>query len=185
MIGLQIGDEVRAYPLNILVWHEAVNDRLADTPVAVTYCPLCQSVAAFDRTRGEAEVEFGVSGLLYNSNVLFYDRNEDEGSQSLFSQLRGEGVSGQLRDQSLKQLPVELTTWRDWKSRHPRTKVLSLETGHRRAYDRPAYAEYFATDRLMFPAKPLDDRYPNKTLVLGMQVGKTRSKLTRTRNSRH
>lgn len=164
--GVSIDDDARAYPLAILNYHEIVNDVVAKTPVAVTYCPLCDSVALFDRRTPLGEREFGVSGLLYNSNVLMYDRKGKP--ESLWSQLRTRGVSGPAADQALKVLPVELTTWEDWRSRHPTTRVLSTTTGHNRDYSRDPYAGYFDSPQLMFPAQPSSDRLPLKTRVLGV-----------------
>lgn len=170
VIGLLIGEEVRAYPLAILNYHEIVNDTVAKTPVAVTYCPLCDSAAVFDRRTPLGEFEFGVSGLLYNSNVLMYDRKGKP--ESLWSQLRTRGVSGPAADQALKVMPVELTSWDDWRSRHPTTRVLSAITGHNRDYSRDPYASYFDSPHLMFPAKPSSDRLPLKARVLGVWTDK-------------
>lgn len=166
VIGFVAGDETRAYPLKILNYHEIVNDRVGELPIAITYCPLCDSVAAFDRRTPLGERNFGVSGLLYNSNVLLYDR--DGRRDSLWSQLRAEGISGPAAARSLTPLPLELTTWQDWRQRYPQTKVLSGRTGHRRDYDQNPYAGYFAGADLMFPVRPTSDRLPAKARVLGV-----------------
>jgi len=166
VIGVVVESEARAYPLRILDYHEIVNDRVGKLPFAVTYCPLCDSAAVFDRRTPLGEREFGVSGLLYNSNVLMYDRGGRP--ESLWSQVKTEGISGPAAGKSLAVLPVELTTWKDWLARHPRTKVLSVETGHRRDYRRSPYAGYFAHPELMFPAKPTSDLLPIKAPVLGV-----------------
>lgn len=169
VIGFVAGNEARAYPLRILDYHEIVNDRVADIPVAVTYCPLCDSAAIFDRRTPLGERDFGVSGLLHNSNVLMYDRGGRP--ESLWSQVKSEGISGPATEQALQSLPLELTTWQDWQSRYPRTKVLSPETGHRRDYNRNPYAGYFDQPRLIFPARPTSDRLPTKARVLGVWTG--------------
>jgi len=169
VIGVVIDAEARAYPLRILNYHEIVNDTLAETPIAVTYCPLCDSAAVFDRRTPLGEREFGVSGLLYNSNVLMYDRKGQP--ESLWSQVKTQGISGAGADKSLKALPLELTTWKAWSKRHPDTKVLSPETGHSRNYRRSPYGNYFRTPQLMFPVKPTSDRLPAKTPVLGVWTG--------------
>lgn len=166
VIGFVEGDEARAYPLKILNYHEIVNDRVADVPVAVTYCPLCDSAAVFDRRTPLGEREFGVSGFLYNSNVLMYDRGGRP--ESLWSQVKTEGVSGPAAKKPLAVLPVELTTWQDWQARYPRTKVLSPETGHQRDYNRNPYAGYFGRPQLMFPARPTSGRLATKARVLGV-----------------
>ena len=163
VIGYAHG-EARAYPLKILNYHEIVNDQIADLQFAITYCPLCDSAAAFNR-RAIGGRELGVSGLLYNSNVLMYDRGEGRG---LWSQLRAEAVSGPDARQDLPALPIELTTWADWKSRHPATLVLSVQTGHHRDYQVNPYARYFASTRTMFPVKPSSDRLPARQRLLGV-----------------
>jgi hypothetical protein len=171
-VGVVFGKTAKAYPLKILDYHEAVNDRGGDVPFAVTYCPLCDSAAVFDRRTNDGVIEFGISGLLYNSNVLLYDRRKD-GKQSLWSQMMTNSVAGPRVGKSLQTLPLELTTWADWSARHPKTEVLSTETGHHRDYSRSPYASYFGDDRLMFPVKPLDKRLPLKSRVLGVWSNKT------------
>lgn len=166
VVGVAIGDVTRAYPLRILDYHEVINDRMGETPIAVTYCPLCDSAVVFDRRTKLGEREFGVSGLLFNSNVLMYDRGGQP--ESLWSQVMAEGVSGPAARIPLKTLPVELTTWQDWMTRHPQTTVLSSDTGHARNYGQLLYAAYFASPDLMFAVKPLDRRLPAKTPVLGV-----------------
>lgn len=172
IIGVIINEKARAYPLRILNYHEIVNDTLAETPIAVTYCPLCDSAAVFDRRTPVGEREFGVSGLLYNSNVLMYDRKGQP--ESLWSQVKTQGISGTGADKPLKALPLELTTWNDWRKRHPETQVLSSDTGHSRDYRRSPYENYFRTPQLMFPAKPTSNRLPPKTPVLGIWTGNER-----------
>ena len=161
--------EARAYPLKILDLHEVVNDRINGLPIAVTYCPLCDSCSIFDRRTKIGEREFGVSGLLYNSNVLIYDRGKEK--ENLWSQVLAQGVSGNAKEVALKALPVELTTWGDWSARYPRTKVLSPKTGHGLEYDGSAYAGYFASPDLVFPTTPRSERLPTKERVLGVWIG--------------
>jgi len=168
IVGVERAGKARAYPLRILVWHEVVNDTIGDEPLAVTYCPLCDSVAAFDRRTPSGGKKFGVSGLLYNSNVLMFDRGGKP--EGLWSQIKGQAVSGPPSGQALRTLPVELTTWADWRARHPETSVLSSETGFRRDYSRDPYAGYFDRPGLVFPAKPKSDRLPEKSRVLGVWV---------------
>ena len=175
VVGVVIQEESRAYPLKILNHHEIINDRIGETPIVVTYCPLCDSAAVFDRRTPLGEREFGVSGLLYNSNVLMYDRGGQ--TESLWSQVKAQGVTGPAAGQKLKALPMELTTWSDWRTRNPQTKVVSDQTGHRRNYQTNPYANYFATPRLMFPVTPSKDWLPAKTPVLGVwtQNGQARA----------
>ena len=172
VIGVSAGDQVKAYPLKILDYHEIVNDTLGGQPIAVTYCPLCDSSVVFDRRRGERTLEFGVSGLLYNSNVLMFNREpQDVTGEALWSQMGSVGVSSWGAKTRMRRLPIEVTTWKDWRSRHPETLVLSNDNGHVRSYDRTIYAHYFASESLMFPVNNVDDRLPPKTPVLGIDAG--------------
>ena len=165
VIGVSLGGRSRAYPISILTQHEIVNDKLGDMHIAVTYCPLCDSVVVFDRTTDLGLKEFGVSGLLYNSNVLMYDRSEKE---SLWSQMKMEGVSGPGRGLKLQVLPMELTSWGSWLSRHPNTDAMSTAVGHQRDYRRNPYAGYFKQAGLMFPAKPQSANLPLKERVVAV-----------------
>lgn len=168
--GIVVDGEARAYPLKILDYHEAVNDRIGETRFVVTYCPLAESVLVFDRRLPEAMPEFGVSGLLYNSNLVLYIRRP-QGAESLVSQLLAEEISGPHAGRKLTVLPSEVITWADWTRRHPRTKVLSTRTGHRRNYERDPYVEYRRSPELMFPAEPIDRRLPRKSQVFGVWTG--------------
>ncbi|MEX0611151.1 MAG: DUF3179 domain-containing protein [Pirellulales bacterium] len=166
VIGVVIQGEAQAYPVMVLTRHEVVNERIGGMPVAVTYCPLCDSVALFDRRTELGEREFGVSGLLYNSNVLIYDRGGK--SEGLWSQLLAGGVSGPGSGTPLKPLPVELTTWADWTERYPETKTLAASDAEGRAFRNNPYRRYFASPDLMFPVQPIDKRLPLKERVLGV-----------------
>lgn len=169
VIGVEVEGSFRAYPLRILNFHEIVNDQFGEKAIAVTYCPLCDSAAVFDRGTDAGSREFGVSGLLFNSNVLMYDRETD----SLWSQMMSTGITGKEKQQPLRNLPLELTTWADWQARHPESEVLSTETGFPRNYSRSPYEQYFASPRLMFPAQPEDRRLPAKSPVLGLWTDST------------
>ena len=142
VIGVVFNDEARAYPVRALDYHEVVNDRIGDVPFAVTYCPLCDSSAVFDRRHKEGVFEFGVSGRLYNSNVLMYDRPSSPNS-TLWSQVRSGGISGPRVSESLRALPVEVVAWEDWKTRHPDTKVLALDQLRTQSLNVSPYAIYF------------------------------------------
>ena len=135
--------------------------------MVITYCPLCGSGVAFSaRAAGRAR-RFGVSGLLYNSDVLLYDRE----TESLWSQLLARAVSGPLKGQRLEVLPLIHTTWGDWRRRHPRSLVLSRDTGYDRDYDRDPYAGYTERRRPLFPVRHQDGRFPPKERVLGLVAG--------------
>lgn len=165
VIGVNSNGHSRAYPLKLLNYHEIINDQLGSMPIAVTYCPLCDSAVVFDRRTPLGEREFGVSGLLYNSNVLMFDRSNVE---SLWSQIKGEGVSGPGAGMKLTVLPMELTTWGSWQHRYPNTDVVALDVGHQRNYDSSPYVRYFKQPSLMFPAKPISNVLPLKEPVLGL-----------------
>jgi len=167
MVVVSVGKTTRAYPIKVLNWHEAINDQLGDVPVAVIYCPLCDSVSVVDRRMGDKTLEFGISGLLYNSNVLLYDRTHD----ALWSQVALTAVSGPHAGEALKHLPWAITTFDELKEDHPRATVVTTKTGHRRDYTRNPYARYFDTDRLMFPVAHHDHRLKHKQAVVGVQLG--------------
>ena len=113
--------------------------------------------------------EFGVSGLLYNSNVLMYDRDDE--AESLWSQLTSVSVAGEQVGERLSALPLELTTWGEWKSRYPSTTVMSDTTGYKKDYARNPYGNYFSSSQLMFPVDVHSDRLPTKARVLGVRTG--------------
>ncbi|PIP68477.1 MAG: hypothetical protein COW92_01030 [Candidatus Omnitrophica bacterium CG22_combo_CG10-13_8_21_14_all_43_16] len=166
VIGVSIGKEARAYPLKILNWHEVVNDVIAGMPIAVTWCPLTKSAVVFEREIDNEVLTFGVSGLLYNSNLVFYDRN----SNSLWPQLALGAVTGKFSSQNIPVIPSRVVTWRQWKKEHHQTLLLSGKTGFPRDYSRDPYAEYHRSEHAMFPLKHADTRLPPKTLVIGIEV---------------
>jgi hypothetical protein len=137
----------RVYPLQIMVWHEIVNDTIANDPVLITYCPLCGSGIAFERRIEGEEVEFGVSGKLYNSNLVMYDRK----TNSYWTQIDGLAIAGELSGTKLKSLPMDTVVWRDWKGKHPDSEVLSQETGFLRSYGRDPYGSYYEDSFVWFP----------------------------------
>jgi uncharacterized protein DUF3179 len=166
VLGVLRNGQARAYPVLILNWHEVVNDRFGDSQVVITYCPLCGTGMAFDAPSSTKGSGFGVSGLLYNSDVLLYDR----ATQSLWSQILQAAISGPLKGTRLESVPLTHTTWADWRRRHPRTEVLSTVTGFTRDYGTDPYAGYDRIQRLMFEVENRDDRFPLKEWVLGVEV---------------
>ncbi|MDF1742722.1 MAG: DUF3179 domain-containing protein [Gimesia sp.] len=172
LAGVVFEGQARAYPLKIMDMHEVVNDKIGKTSFAVTYCPLCDSLAVYNRKGPGGDLEFGVSGFLYNSNVLLYDRSGSSGTDGLWSQMMSQGIAGPRVKEKLGTMPVELTTWEDWKQRYPKTQVLSTDTGHPRDYSQRAYAPYFDDEMiLMFQVAKEDHRLPNKSPLLGVWVG--------------
>ena len=153
VFGVEINGDARAYPLRIMGWHEMFNEVIGGVPVALAYCTLCGSGILFEtQVEGrDRPLVFGSSGLLYRSNKLMFDRETD----SLWNQFTGRPVVGPLVDSGieLKIRPVAITSWAKWRLRHPDSRVLSLETGHRRNYGSGViYRDYFASPDLMFPA---------------------------------
>lgn len=167
IIGVSLNGQSRAYPISILNWHEIVNDEIAGQHIAITYCPLCGTAVAFDATIDGRVTDFGVSGLLYNSDVLLYDRD----TESLWSQILGESISGERVGQKLTAIPISHTTWRDWLKRHPQTLLLSDDTGHNRDYRRDPYAGYAQSRSTYFAVNnEAPDTYHPKEIVVGLGV---------------
>lgn len=167
ILGVEWLDIARAYPISILNWHEVVNDRFGDDAIVIAFCPLCGTGMAFRARIGEKDHQFGVSGLLYNSDVLLYDRQ----TESLWSQIMAKAISGPMRGQRLIFLPTSHTTWGEWVKRHPKSEVLSAETGYARDYGRDPYAGYRESAELMFPVAIQDRRLHPKEQVIGLSLG--------------
>ena len=171
VFGVEINGDARAYPLRIMGWHEMFNEVIGGVPVALAYCTLCGAGILFEtQVDGQAEpFVFGSSGFLYRSNKLMFDRQTD----SLWNQFTGEPVSGPLLDSGikLKIRPVAITSWENWKSKHPDSKVLSLTTGYDRDYGSGVvYNSYFASPDLMFPAAVArEDDVKRKDYVFGIR----------------
>lgn len=166
VLGVTLNGVSKAYPIKILNFHEIVNDFFDREPVVITYCPLCGSGIAFEAIIQGSRKTFGVSGLLYNSDVLLYDRQ----TETLWSQLLYEAVAGPLKGKNLKILPTANTTWKNWKERHPKTLVLSEDTGYKRNYSRNPYPGYETSDALYFPLTNRNNLYPPKEFVIGIEV---------------
>ncbi|MEM0924659.1 MAG: DUF3179 domain-containing protein [Planctomycetota bacterium] len=164
IFGITGGGRAKAYPKRILAWHEMVKDSIAGEPITGVYCTLCGAVIMYKSKAGDLEFDFGTSGFLYRSNKLMFD----QATNSLWSSLKGEPVVGPLAGNGLKleTLPVVTTTWGKWKSEHPKTLVLSLDTGYQRDYgEGVAYRDYFASDELMFTVPRQDERLRAKDEV--------------------
>ncbi|MEM7177955.1 MAG: DUF3179 domain-containing protein [Pseudomonadota bacterium] len=171
VFGVEINGDARAYPLRIMGWHEMFNEVIGGVPVALAYCTLCGAGILFEtEVEGrEAPFVFGSSGFLYRSNKLMFDRQ----TNSLWNQFTGEPVIGPLAQSGirLKIRPVAITSWADWRDRHPETRVLSLETGHFRDYGSGVvYRDYFASPDLMFPTLVRDEsQVKRKDFVFGVR----------------
>ncbi len=166
VISYSLNGITKAYPIRILIWHEIVNDFIADQAITVTYCPLCGTGMVFDRNINNTIRSFGVSGLLYYSDVLMYDRE----TLSLWTQLGMKGVSKDAIGLNLKWLVSTHMTWKSWREAYPQGKVLSTDTGFNRLYSSAAYADYFKSDNTMFPVPKFRTELPQKDKILGVII---------------
>ena len=170
IVGVNYDGIARAYPHEILDWHEIVNDDIGDRSVAITYCPLTGTASGWNRIlQGGAgagqKTTFGVSGLLYNTNLIPYDRV----TGSNWSQMLLQSVNGALKGEFIQVDMVVETTWNTWKQLYPETEVLSTNTGFNRNYGLYPYGDYRTNNnRLLFPVSNEDNRLPGKERVHGV-----------------
>jgi len=168
VFGVVQNGVAKAYPQYVVVWHEIVNDTIGGDPVAVTYCPLTGTAQGFER----GDAEFGVSGRLVNSNLIMYDRATD----SWWPQVTATAIDGDLEASTLREFRVVWTTWENWRSQHPDTRVLTEDTGYRRRYGQDPYGNYnpdrgyYVDDSTMFSPLAEDDRAHLKEVVLGART---------------
>lgn len=167
VLALSLKGYHRAWPARILDQHEIVNDLIAGMPIAITWCPLCGSAVGVVREIDGQVSEFGVSGLLYNSDLVFYDRK----TETLWDQIEAKGIVGPLTDTRLELVPITMTRWGKWKTAHPDTLVLSPDTGFAFDYSRDAYGKYRDQKRLMFPVANASDAIHPKSVVFGFDLG--------------
>jgi hypothetical protein len=164
VLGFADGDDVRAYPHPILDWHEIINDETANHSVAVIYCPLTGTGMGWDREIDGKLTTFGVSGLLYNSNIIPYDRATD----SNWSQLLLKSVNGKHAGKEAKTYSLVETSWKTWKAMYPNSKVVSTKTGYNRNYGRYPYGAYKTSSNLLFSVSNSDPRLQAKERVLAV-----------------
>jgi hypothetical protein len=138
VVFFQRGGDARAYPIQILIWHEIVNDTVGGVPVAITFCPLCNTSIAYDRRLGARVYDFGTTGKLYKSALVMYDRQ----TESWWWQVSGEAIVGDLAGSRLAVLPSQIVAWEAFRQAYPGGKVLSRDTGHARPYGRNPYVGY-------------------------------------------
>lgn len=169
-LGIELNGDARFYPYAILVWHEIVNDTVGGEPVLVTYCPLCATGVVFERRVGGRVQEFGVSGKLWRSNLLMYNRAAKTEDESLWSQVLGEAVLGPNTGERLEIVRSDTVSWGDWKKLHPSTLVLSQDTGALRSYGADPYGDYYTNESVSFGATFNDDRLHPKSFVLGIEI---------------
>lgn len=171
VVEVRLEGEAIAYPLNILNYHEIANDVIGEVPIAVTYCPLCDSVSVLDRRMttesGETRIlEFGVSGFLYNSNVVMYERT----TMSLWSQVKMQAITGPDSGSSLTHLPFRVVSFAEFQAANKGGQVLTTNTGHQRNYGVNPYESYMGSG-MMFHNFDTDDRLSPHTLGLGILAG--------------
>jgi hypothetical protein len=167
VVGYRNGNDIRAYGHNVLNWHEIVNDNVSNEKIAIVYCPLTGTATGWSRLLAGGVTTFGVSGLLYNSNVIPYDRL----TNSNWSQMLLKSVNGTLNGTESFNHQVIETTWKTWKEMFPGSKVLSTNTGFDRTYSNYPYRDYRTNNNaLLFNIDPDDSRLPRKERVLGVII---------------
>lgn len=167
VIGFCENGVYRAYPHDILDWHEIINDELEGMPVAITYCPLTGTGIGWERMISGQQTTFGVSGLLYNTNLIPYDRLTD----SKWCQISLKSINGNLIGEEIKTVPIVETTWQTWKAMFPESTVVNTKTGFSRNYGIYPYGDYKTNNnKLLFPVSPMDTRLPEKERVLAVVV---------------
>lgn len=163
VLALEVDGQARAYPIQIMTWHELVNDTIGDTPVTISYCPLCNSALAYDRRLGDRILDFGTSGSLYNSSLVMYDRQ----TESLWTHFDGTAIAGALVGAELETLPISTVSWEDFREANPDGLVLTRNTGFSRDYGRNPYSGYddASTVPFLFDGE-YDERLDPKTRVI-------------------
>jgi len=165
VVGYRKGNDIRAYSHNILNWHEIINDDVTGDKLAVVYCPLTGTATGWNRMLSSGETTFGVSGLVYNTNVIPYDRK----TNSNWSQMLLKSVNGSLSGTEVSNFQVIETAWKTWKEMFPNSKVISTSTGFNRNYSSYPYGDYRTNhNSLLFSIEPDDGRIPRKERVLGI-----------------
>jgi hypothetical protein len=167
VIALQVKGVNRAYPLQILVWHEVINERIAGVPVIITYCSICNSAIVFDRRLGRRILTFGISGFVHGSNMVLYDRE----TESWWQQFTGEAIVGDLTGRKLSPLPAQIISFAQFAAAYPNAEVLSKETGHHRDYGRNPHFRYDNIEGgpSHFRGKP-DRRLRPMEKVIGIEI---------------
>ena len=167
VIVLDILGQAKAYPLQILIWHEIVNDTLNNRHVAVTFCPLCNASIVFDRNLDGQILDFGTTGNLRNSDLVMYDRQ----SESWWQQITGNGLLGDYAGVTLTKLPSQITSFAQFAESYPTAEVLSRDTGFRRDYGRNPYRGYDDIDNIPFLlSDPADPRLPAMERVVNISI---------------
>lgn len=168
VIAIEINGDARAYPLQVITWHEIVNDEIGGVPATITFCPLCNSAIVFDRRLNGETYEFGVSGLLHNSDLIMYDRT----NESLWQQFTGQAIVGDLTGEQLTMLPSSIVSFANFRDAFPEGKVMSTDTGYSRAYGQNPYAGYdtIGQNPFLFDGA-IDARLPGMARVVTVPLG--------------
>ena len=170
VIVVTVNGWTKAYPLQILTWHEIVNDEVGGRPVSVTFCPLCNASIAFDRRLDGRVLDFGTTGKLRLSDLIMYDRQ----TESWWQQFSGRAIVGEMSGKILNRIPASIVAFEDFKRAYPSAPVLSKQTGHVRAYGSNPYRGYDRVDDHPFLFNhPVDSRLPPMERVLNVTVGST------------
>ena len=169
VIMVQIGDQARAYPIQILIWHEIVNDWIGDLPLMVTFCPLCNTAIAFERRVGDQVLTFGTTGNLRYSNLIMYDRQ----TESWWQQATGDAIVGELTGTDLNNIPATIVAWQDFRDSFSHGLVLSRETGYLRDYGRNPYTGYddINSSPFLYVGPTTPDALPPMARVLTLDLG--------------
>lgn len=169
VIALQVNGVSRAYPLQILIWHEVANDRIGGVPVVITFCSICNSAIVFKRKVGNRVLSFGITGFVHGANMVLYDRE----SESWWQQFTGEAIVGDFTGRKLNRLPAQLVSFAQFSSAFPRGEVLSRQTGYQRDYGRNPHFRYDNIDgRPSHFRGSVDKRLRLMEKVIGVQIGR-------------
>ena len=169
VIAVRLGNDARAYPLQVLMFHEIVNDQVGGFPVAVTFCPLCNASMVFERRAGTVVLSFGTTGMLRKSDLVMYDRQ----TESWWQQFTGAGIVGRYANTTLERLPSQIVSFEEFAATFPGGKVLTRDTGFERPYGRNPYVGYDSIDRTPFLfSDPVDKRLPPMERVISVTIGK-------------
>ncbi|MDP7004733.1 MAG: DUF3179 domain-containing (seleno)protein [Phycisphaerales bacterium] len=171
VVGIELADEVRCYPLHVLNVHEVVNDTIGGVPIVVYWNWPSGHAAVFERTYENRVINFGLSGLSGNGSMLLYANDETEGDEQLFSMMQAKSITGS--DTVLTPITHEVTSWGHWFADHPETSVLAPNEHYKKRYRKGDPRTYFLNDTIYFPASPMpEDGVNPKTLVLAIATSK-------------
>jgi hypothetical protein len=169
VIGVKDDFGMKAFPHDIMDWHEIANDMIMSEPATLSYCPLTGTSLLWKGSANAGDPTFGVSGLLYESNLILYDRE----THSRWSQMLGQSIEGSRQTEFAEAMQIVETTWETWQAMYPDTLVLSRSTGFSRDYDDYPYGSYRQNNRLLFEVTGRDERLHLKNRVIGIKAGNT------------